>query len=178
MRTCNHRCFASMLCFVFLASILTPGTLYSQAREGSLSGVVSDSSGAVIPGATITLKGSEGLGQSITSDGQGRYSFSGLAAGRYVMSVGAPGFTIASGLVVNVASGRAITRNVQLEIAVVEQQVEVLAGAVLDTEPLPPSMKFQSTLGLTNQRIVRARSKTRPIFYSLAVLSVAYRTTL
>ena len=125
---------ASMLCVSFF-TLLAPGSLYSQAKAGAISGVVSDSTGALIPGAAITLAGPDTRDQPVTSDGLGRYSFSGLAAGRYALSVSAAGFKIAAGLIVNISPGQAFTRNVRLEIAVVEQQVEVLAGTVLDTEP-------------------------------------------
>lgn len=134
MSSCRRIRFAPMLCVLFV-STLGSGSLYPQSKAGAISGVVSDSTGALIPGATILLEGPDGRDQSVTSDGLGHYSFSDLAAAQYGMSVSAPGFTVAAGLVVNVVSARAITRNVQLEIAVVEQQVEVLAGAVLDTEP-------------------------------------------
>jgi hypothetical protein len=134
MWMCPRLSVASVLCVLCLVSVMAPGSLNSQGKAGAIAGVVSDSTGALIPGATITLFGPDGRDRVLTSDGLGRYSFSGLAPGRYAMGVSAAGFTVATGLAVQV-SDRAITRNIQLEIAAVSEQVEVLAGAVLDTEP-------------------------------------------
>ena len=58
-----------------------------------------------------------------------------LAPGRYLMRVSAAGFSVRSGIIVDVRAGRSTTHNVQLEIAMVEQQVEILAGSVVDVDP-------------------------------------------
>lgn len=130
-----HRSFAGIvLRIVCLLFLLLSGSLYSQSKTGAISGVVTDVTGALIPGAEITLTSPDGRQQLVTSDGLGHYNFSALAAGRYTISTTSPGFRPNKDLAVQV-SGRAVTRNIQLEIAIVEQQVEVLAGSVLDTEP-------------------------------------------
>ena len=51
-----------------------------------------DATGAVIPGASITVKNSSGLVVSATSDGAGAYDIKNLAPGKYTVSVTAKGF--------------------------------------------------------------------------------------
>jgi len=131
MRSFRTIRFTSMLCVAFFASVLIHGAIYGQTRTASVSGVVSDSSGALIPGAAISMRGPDGAEQMMTSDGLGQFSFQRLAPGRYQMGVSATGFSVRSGIIVDVLAGRSTTYNVQLEIAVVEQQVEILAGSVV-----------------------------------------------
>ena len=120
---------------ILFAALLAPSAMWSQVKTCEISGLISDATGALIPGATITLAGADGREQTVSSDALGRYSFQQLAAGRYVLRVSAPAFSDARGLIVNAVSGHSITHNVQLQIAVVEQQVEVLAAPVIDTQP-------------------------------------------
>jgi Carboxypeptidase regulatory-like domain len=63
------------------------------AANGSLSGTLKDPSGAVVPGADITLLNSTLKTQfKAISDGQGFYSFPALPAGQYDLTVEASGF--------------------------------------------------------------------------------------
>src|ERR1700735_5582073 len=56
-------------------------------------GVVTDVSGAVIPGATITAKPAQGgIATTATTDGQGAFQLAGLIPGDYVVTATATGF--------------------------------------------------------------------------------------
>ena len=62
-------------------------------REATLAGVITDPSGAVVPGATVVLQGIEsGLVWSTVSGQQGGFEFAGLLRGNYKISVKAAGF--------------------------------------------------------------------------------------
>ncbi|MFP5226495.1 MAG: TonB-dependent receptor domain-containing protein [Acidobacteriota bacterium] len=100
-----------------------------------ISGVVTDSTGALVPGAMITLTESDGRQQTTTSDGAGHYSFSMMAAGSCRIRVTAPGFSVVDALSIEAASGRSVVRNIQMELAVVQQNVEVLSSPSIDTDP-------------------------------------------
>jgi TonB family protein len=64
----------------------------SQA-SGSISGVMSDPSGAVLPGVDVTLtETASGLVSSRVSDGAGSFTFPGLQPGRYGLVAALPGF--------------------------------------------------------------------------------------
>jgi outer membrane receptor protein involved in Fe transport len=63
------------------------------AQQPQLSGIVVDTSGAVIAGATVTLQTENGIAQRATySDRNGSFSFSGFPAGNYRLVVFSPGF--------------------------------------------------------------------------------------
>ena len=66
---------------------------YAQTHAFRIEGVVTDPTGAVIPGTEVTLT-SEGAAAtfSATSDADGVYSFSGLSSGKYDLSMTKPGF--------------------------------------------------------------------------------------
>lgn len=106
----------------------------SGPKYGAIAGVVTDSSGALIPGGTVVLVEPAGTQRRVVSDEEGRYSFKQLPPGHYELRASAPGFSIAGPISIDVAAGRSSMQNLQLEIATVEQDVEVQAAAV-DTEP-------------------------------------------
>lgn len=123
--------------FAFVVSLLmtTPMAMHAEAKPASISGAVADSTGALIPGAAVTVTGADGNEQTVTSDGLGHFIFLNLAPGPYVLRASAPGFSAVSGMAVNATAGHTTTLNITLVPAVVEQQVEVLAEAVVDIEP-------------------------------------------
>jgi Carboxypeptidase regulatory-like domain len=60
------------------------------AQTASLNGRVSDESGAVVPGAKITLNEPSGTGRTTVSSANGTYAFSGLVPGEYSITASAP----------------------------------------------------------------------------------------
>jgi hypothetical protein len=98
LNLCWARC-ARMLCFVLVglfvavpacrATSFTPQTAQLPAQP-SIGGTVSDPSGAKIPHATVHLQ-NELLSRDVLSDGAGRFSVS-LPAGKYDITITAPGF--------------------------------------------------------------------------------------
>jgi hypothetical protein len=79
---------------LFLLCLL-PGVLYLYSQAfSSLSGTVSDPSGAVIPGATVIITNtSTGVERSATTDNSGRYTFMQVLPGTYNLTAKAQGFT-------------------------------------------------------------------------------------
>ena len=61
------------------------------AQSPSLSGTITDPSGAAIPGAVIELKG-PGRDQRVKTDNFGQYSFATLSPGKYQVRIAAKGF--------------------------------------------------------------------------------------
>ena len=71
--------------------LLTPALCFGQDAE--LEGVVKDQSGAIVPGASITLVApTTGARRTIATDGSGRYIFSFLNPGTYTITVELNGF--------------------------------------------------------------------------------------
>src|ERR1051326_2292580 len=81
-------CFAVALCAALLA------LAQAQSFTGSITGIVTDQNGAVIPGATVTLTATgTGQSRSTTTNSQGEYSFTSLQPGAYKVRVAASSFT-------------------------------------------------------------------------------------
>src|SRR5579871_1771370 len=73
--------------------LILPAALLSQGYFGTVSGELSDPSGAVVAGAKVVLKDQQkGFTFTTTSDSSGRYLFSTIPPGTYSVSAEATGF--------------------------------------------------------------------------------------
>lgn len=116
------------------ALFLTPAA-WSQAIT-SLSGVVTDPSGAAIPGATVNLLAPlTGAARTATTDNAGEYSFPQLAPGRYQLTVTAQGFATAKKPPFDLLVSQPATINMTLPVGTTSTEVTVTAGGqpVLNT---------------------------------------------
>ena len=118
-----------------LLAIVAAGFLLCATARGqetaSISGSVTDPSGAVIPNASVTLTQQEtGTTQKTTTNGDGLYSLPGLPVGHYTLSVKAPGFSSyeQTGIVVNVAIP--LREDVHMSVGTNRQTVTVQAAAL------------------------------------------------
>src|SRR3954462_14533531 len=69
--------------------------LYAQGATGSISGTVTDASGAAMADTVIqVINAGTGIAQSTNSDGQGRFRVSDLAIGEYEVQATKPGFQV------------------------------------------------------------------------------------
>src|SRR5512146_3195508 len=107
--------YALVLCV--LVSMLFVATTFAQETTGGLQGTVKDASGAVVPNANITLKGSTLIGaKSLTTDAGGYYRFANLPPGTYTMTVAAKGFTTLKRSDINIEVGHLPTLDLALKI--------------------------------------------------------------
>jgi carboxypeptidase family protein len=115
----------ALIVFVTLTSVIAFGQVTS-----SLSGAVTDPTGAVVSGATVTVKnpasGSEF--KTITSN-QGTFNVSSLTPGNYVVVVTASGFKSATVQAIEIDAGTPATVNVTLEVGQATETVVVQGGA-------------------------------------------------
>jgi hypothetical protein len=78
---------------LFLGGLLFPGEVKAQVLYGSLTGTVTDPSGAAVSGAKVqALDVGKGVTQEGTTDGNGIYHLSALLSGVYKVSISAVGF--------------------------------------------------------------------------------------
>jgi hypothetical protein len=99
-------------------------------QSGTLHGRVMDSTGAVVPGASVTIEVlPKGPNTSTESDGVGEYHIRGLEPGRYRVTCRAPGFQTATEEVTITAAGRTETLDIHLAVATQSQQVIVQGSA-------------------------------------------------
>lgn len=134
------------LMFAGLLLLLPSGLLWGQASTGTgtITGQVTDASGAVVPGATVTITDtSTKISKTDTSNKVGRYVFVDMAPGAYNVRVEKQGFRQSEVAGQQLLVGQALTVNVSLEVGAATQTVEVSAtpGAELQT--------LNSTMGTT-----------------------------
>jgi hypothetical protein len=124
----------ALLCSLFF---VLSGLAFGQAGiSGTINGVVTDLSGAVVPKATLTVNGTTLVGDiTQMTDDQGLYRFPNLPAGVYKLTVVATGFgtQVIEGVTIN--AGFAAEINLKLTPATAQQTVEVSGQApIVDTE--------------------------------------------
>jgi hypothetical protein len=113
-----------------LVLLLNPGVASAQLYSGSLTGVVTDASGAVVPGADVTLTDvQKGFNYKTTTNATGSYLLRPLPPSTYKLTVDLKGFKTFTqgGIVLDVNQNSAI--NVRLEVGSTTQTVEVTAAA-------------------------------------------------
>lgn len=110
--------------------------LFAQAGANSiLKGVVSDPSGAAIPGASITLSAGEGFVKVTNSDAEGKFTIPNVPSGKYTIRVSSTGFTLFEQQNFEIQGGRQISINAQLNIASEKQQITVTDSIAIDLDP-------------------------------------------
>ena len=114
--------------------LLTRAGLAAAADPSAvLSGTVVDGTGALVPGALVHVDGAdETRAKKTVSDGQGRFSFEGLPAGRYRVTVSLPGFKPYEKTGLELKPGGSATVVATLVIAQHSEAIEVSGTAVLD----------------------------------------------
>lgn len=111
--------------------LLLGGAAAWASITGSISGIVTDPSGSVIPGASATATNTEtGVQASVKTDGAGFYSFPDLAIGNYDVDVTQTGFKSYHKSGIHIDANSAIRADVKLEIGQVAEKVTVTSNAV------------------------------------------------
>lgn len=146
--------------------ILAASACLAQSITGSISGVVTDSSGASIPGANITIVNLDAnLRNTVTTESSGAYSAPNLPRGNYRMEVSAAGFKqfVRAGIVLQVQQAARV--DVQMTIGDVSESVSVMADAArLETESATLSKVID------NRSIINLPLNTRNV-YNLVFLT-------
>ena len=103
---------------------------YGQSERGTISGTVQDASGALVPGAKVTVTNPATNTNSTTvSTEAGTYAVPNLTVGQYSVRVDKEGFkpSVRSGITLNAASNARV--DINLEIGTAQQSVEITADA-------------------------------------------------
>jgi hypothetical protein len=110
--------------------LVTPQSLKAQAVYGSIVGTVSDPTGAVIPGATITVTDvSKGISQTVTVNGSGNYEVTRLVPDIYQVKVTFKNFAPAEADNVAVTADNAQQVNLQMQPAGAAAQTVTVTAA-------------------------------------------------
>jgi outer membrane receptor protein involved in Fe transport len=145
MRVCASSCFRGLpvlAAILLLATFAVPG--WGQTFRGTILGAITDSSGAAVTGATVTIKNVDtGLIRTTVSTGDGTFSVPELPIGTYIVTIDKTGFqtAVTTGVAVDVSSERRV--DVTLKPGQMSQMVEVTG------ESLPVVETTSDTLGGT-----------------------------
>jgi len=121
---------------VIVGLVCLPMMVFGQASyKGSIGGVVTDPSGAVIPNATVTItENATNISRSVKTDAGGNYLFPGLRPTGYSIQVEAQGFRAAEQKAIVLQVDQEATLNFALKLGGVAARVEVTRAApLLDT---------------------------------------------
>src|SRR5262249_43931021 len=122
----------TLLLLAVLVAVALP--LYAQLATGNIYGIVTDESGAALPGAAVAVKGSGGSFNT-TSGSDGRFRILNLSPGAYKITTTLTGFTTVSRDNIVVETGSSVEIPVALKVASVAETVTVTAETpVLDTK--------------------------------------------
>src|SRR5581483_10352529 len=115
---------------VLLTVLALPGLIFGQRSTGSLSGTISDVSGAVVPKAQVTVTAaSTGVITQTQSNSEGFYILTGLLPGVYRLQVEQPGFQTYSQENIALQVDRATNVNVTLTVGSQAQTISVTGEA-------------------------------------------------
>ncbi len=124
---------------LFTAAIALVGTQVATAQApevaAGFTGTVTDSTGGVIPNATVLITGPDGTQKTATTDAQGSYTLSGLPPGNYTIVVSSPGFKTSDARTIAVTAAEPTRADVSLSPAnAASTSVEVQAPGVGSVE--------------------------------------------
>lgn len=162
MSSCRIPCSPQRWFFALLLAILlmVPAMVFGQSYFGTVTGVLTDPTGAVLPGSKVTLLDQEkGYTFNATSDSTGRYLFRSIPPGVYSVTAEMAGFekTVRTGILVDVNQNS--TANLSLKVASSTQTVEVTSqNQALDTQDATTGLvidrKFINDLPLVDRYVM------------------------
>ena len=166
------RRFKSFGCITLTSfCLLLAPCAFGQVDEGSITGLVQDPTGAVIPNAKVTLLNTDqGLSVVTNTDSSGVYTFSPVRIGNYSVSATAPGFSVTTQQNVNVAVSQNVRVNIELKTGAATETVEVTTA--------PPQLQTEdASVGqVVNERSVNDLPLNGRNFTFLAQLAAGVNT--
>ena len=116
------RVVAALAVFLALATGAT-----AQTETGRITGVVTDATGGILPGVTVTAKAvGTGATRELTTDSAGQYVFANLPPGAFEIAAALAGFNTANAKV-TVTVGGAVSVDLKLDVAGTKENVNVVA---------------------------------------------------
>jgi hypothetical protein len=133
--SCLFSGWTSFACNLFIPIVFAVA-LFSQAPTASLTGLIKDPTGAVVPGARLRLiDNSLGTEHSTVSNGEGYYSFQLLPPSHYRLRIEKPGFNTIDQPDIQLTVQETLRMDFTLPVGATTQQMTVSgAGAALQTE--------------------------------------------
>ena len=159
----KHRCLGAALILILGVA---PLAIAQQADTALIVGSVTDTTGAVIPGAGVTFSHIEtGIESSTQTNETGSYRSAPLRIGNYIVLIESEGFKAYSGSGITLSIGDVRELNVALEVGAVTEVIEVEAAA-----PLLQTTESSAGTVIENRQIVDLPLNGRD-YLQLAVIS-------
>src|SRR2546429_1347091 len=122
-------CFCVFVLLILVCAATIPALAQSTA---SLTGIVTDASGAAVPNAKVTVTNkATGVSFYTQTDSAGAYLFPSLPIGKYRIEVTAAGFQKAFVADLDLPVATSVTRNIQLKVGEATEKIEIFAEAAL-----------------------------------------------
>src|SRR5207244_1781047 len=130
---------------VILASALLVCS-QTQITTGTIQGTVTDTNGAIVPGANVEIKNLDtNLSRTLTTDDGGRFVALALPPGPYSVTVSKQGFATAVAERLDLTIGQALNLPVAMKISQVEERVTITAAPTIDTVKTESSSTLNET---------------------------------
>ena len=113
---------------IVTAFLITAALLFAQGDRGTITGIVTDPSGQIVPGVQVSITNEDtGIKSATVSSDSGSYTLPLLMVGNYRMEARAAGFKTSERPAVPVQVGQVTRIDIQLEVGQVQEQVTVAA---------------------------------------------------
>ena len=117
-----QKVFRTAAALLMAACLAAPAL--AQTMTGSITGVVKDEQGAVLPGVTVTLTGKQGVKTQVTDSG-GAYRFAALEVGTYTVTADLSGFRKDTRTEIAISPGRELALDMMMKVGGVSENVIV-----------------------------------------------------
>jgi hypothetical protein len=168
--------FKSSLQSAIVCLLMSAISAFAQGTgtSGSISGIVVDSTGAVVANApVVAANDSKGIQYHAVTDGNGHYRFSGLAPAIYTVSAKSQGFAAETRKGITVMLGETATVDFRLQVSTVTNQVEVA-----DTKAPVVDVERASQASTLDQQYINGLPIDRRDYLSFALLLPGVTQTL
>ncbi len=112
--------------------LLSAAGLRAQAVTGTLTGIVGDSTGAVLPGVSVTIVHTEtGFTRTLVTDANGEYTAPSIPTGTYTISAELSGFRSVALSNIRVGVDQRVRMDIKLDVGAMTESVEIVASTPL-----------------------------------------------
>ena len=162
-RALTRRALAITVLLLSAIALPVAAVRATQTAPLPLTGVVYDSTGAVMPGVELTLRSASGGTMQATTEAAGRFVFASVAPGRYVLDAALAGFgRLRHEFDLKVA--RDWERAVTLQVGTLRETINVRERRVAATQPSTPSAGTHALRVGGNIRPPRKQHDVKPVY--------------
>ena len=123
---------AKPVVFLMVLFLLSAAASFGQTAVGEVNGTVTDNTGGVVAGATMTLTNqATGILDRTSTNADGHFVFINVKPGKYLLEVEQQGFKSARVLPFDVGVSQTVTQTIQLQVGTVAESVTVTAEAAM-----------------------------------------------